>query len=422
MERLTSLQNARVSLASSTSARRPLLGAFILALACAAYSQGDPSKLQGIVRLEAAVRLMQGLDNGFTNFYLEGNMARRGYDVPLPELADSYGIQTGICGSTLDAKTHRMRTFSCSTNPGVKKRREADPSPRISLEEAQRICTELYHISDDRYPLKFTEVKEYDEEFQMWAQPDVGPLMLWQQGECVFTVSRHRGVVTQAYMGYAPDLRFADAPVVDEAVAHAAAIDAYFRYKPFAWTEVKRTGLGLAAPRFFKPREFTDELMELGLANIAIPVYITYFCDPSTYQPYYKRYTSSQFVYVDGRTGRAIAITDHSGGAFSVLETPDRNAAPLDQWDSVEVVGSRAGVVGALFKLAKEPRRFEFVGESVLLRHGEEWVEASYDRFQQVLRVGDGPRLRWYKVGGPAIEALKQDRTLPGPVFGAATG
>ncbi|MGE3126150.1 MAG: hypothetical protein AB7F50_05990 [Fimbriimonadaceae bacterium] len=392
-----------------------------LLLASLGSAQGREDKLTGIVRFEAAVRLMEDLDRGFTPFYRTGRHAIRGYDAPVAIQRGSYGLGSGICSGSLESRTHRLLEFACRENLDVQKLREADPSPRISLEEAKRICTQLYHISDDRFPLKFTSIQEWAEGFELRAQPDVGPRMLWQQGECIFEIDRHRGVVVSAYMGYSPVLRYADAPVVDAAVARAAAIDAYLRYRPFAWTEVKGTGLGLAAPRFFKPREFTDELMELGLANIAIPIYITFFCEPSTYLPYYKAYGSSMFVYVDGRTGRAIAIRDNSGGILSLDVPADRPSPPLDQWFFVSFLDSKGTTIAGNFTLIKPPTRYEFEGRAVWFRNGDEWVVGDYDGFQQVLKVGDGATARWYKVSGPVTDALRKAKAPSGSRFGANT-
>lgn len=374
-------------------------------------------KSLGKQRFVAAIQLMEGLNRGFTPFLGTQFGNRRGFDGPIQR--DTYSLSIAVSSAIFDSKSHRMRHFGCGENVDVKPRREASLEPRITLDEAKRICTELYHINDDRFPLKFTEVHESRDRFNMWAQPDVGPRMLWQQGECIFEVSRHRGVVVSAYLGYAPELRFADAPVVEVSVARAAAIDAYLRYKPFAWTEFKGTGLGLAAPRFFRPREFTDELMELGLANIAIPIYITYFFDPSSYLPAHRVHALSQFVYVDGRTGRAIAISDSSGGLFTMNLPAERPAPPIADWTTVQDPTGSGPPTSVTLRPSVPHPRFEFAGRPVTVRNGDTLVSGEYDGFLRLFRVRHGGGTRWYSVSGPGALALRRWERETGGLFGA---
>lgn len=387
----------------------------VACLAAAAGAQTEPiSRDEAITRALAAAELMAGLDRGFTNFYSYRDRSRvdGGYN---PE-DKWYELGLGTFSATVN-HDGRLRFFGVGKDWADEKRRKADPSPRISLDEAKRICTQLYHLSDDRFPLKFTEVNEWDEGFRLWAQPDVGPIPLWMTGECIFEVSRHRGLVFSAYMGYAPDLRHKDHPTVPREDARLAAFDAYARHKPFARARAWRTDLILHPPRFFPPREFTPELFELGLANIAIPMYVTFFGDETAHVRERGTYSRFQYVYVDARDGRAIAIMDGDTGALSsYIGTATDASAPLESWLWAKTAGTAQELAASFVPIAAPASPFE--GKSVCFLSGDRFVSGHYEPRSRTLRVGEGAGAKWFRVFGPFSAALRKAAGVQVAPFG----
>jgi hypothetical protein len=137
--------------------------------------------------------------------------------------------------------------------------------------------------------------------------------------------------------------------------------------------------------------------------------------DTDSYVGSYGSHSRFQFVYVDARTGRAIAIFDGSGGPLGLL-TPKDVSPDISAWTSARPAG--APDAHAVRFLPLEGRgAWEFQGEPVLFQHGDDFVYGLYDSWSRILKVERKAGAEWFRVDGEFGEKLVPLRERP--PFGA---
>lgn len=355
-----------------------------------------------IERTRQAVRLMRSLDRGFTDLsHIDRQESVRQGDEPAKGLT---WVTAGPVTASVETRTGRITTFKVMLYQEDLDKRRADPSPRLTLEQAQAVCRDLYRISDDRWPLAFTSYSESESAFELWAKPHVGPIPLWDARESVFEIDRHRGLVRWAEMGYAPDLSRANAATVAPEVARRSALAAYARHRPYVRGTVRGPLLALAVPEFEGTSEASAEHIALAEAGQAIPVLVTFVGDQEAFVDRLQSWARFQYVFVDARDGSVIAIRREVAPSMNYDRLDGTAAKGLAGWTLARLPGDASDLAVSL--KARSPARFLFAGSRVQFVSGDETVSGDYDRFLRVLRVRLASGEEWYDVSGSFAERL----------------
>ena len=110
-----------------------------------------------------------------------------------------------------------------------------------------------------------------------------------------------------------PELYGSALPKITKEQAIASALSALTRFKRYDQYLVSDAGIALQVPAFFPgPKDLTEELRGIARAKKAIPVYIVRISRGESWSEEKGAYTDLDFVYVDGRDGRSMAIAEMS--------------------------------------------------------------------------------------------------------------
>jgi hypothetical protein len=323
-------------------------------------------------------------------------------------------VMYGLFMAIYDKRTGNCLDFEVGCYPELLQEGwKVEPEDMLDEETCLAFAKEYLRIVEPSSDVHFVRSRQRGQLFIFEMNPKVADLPLLFPWEIYIEIDRRKGQLVKMMLpARIPDVSLANAQRVQETVARAAAEQAYLRHRPFASGHLQGGPLMLGVPGFMRlPNELTAEHVALAQQNRAIPLYCFLIGNTPTWDPQRKSFHQSQTVFVDARTGRALAIWETSGraGGEGRLEWP---AGP------VAVGEDEPELAGAALTPVDTPKNPPAGGVDRIVRFGDKLLVVGFDAASGLCWLGQGVERIYAKPNTALRRALEKSGAVPPASFG----
>jgi hypothetical protein len=321
-------------------------------------------------------------------------------------------VGQGGCSSVFSAETGALLRLTVDHRGLLREGWTVEPGSMLDEEACLAKAREYLSFLGVEADFRRIYTRSIDQRFLFEISLAVTDLPLSYHYDAYIEIDRRRGQMVYLRLPEIPDLSLAGSSQVPHALARQRGVEAYLRHRPFASADVKSGAVSLLVPAFARSaNEMTPEHREMAAARRAIPILTLHVFDRTSWSESRKAHMRTQIVYVDARTGRAIAIEEMMAMAAG--------AGPKLAWPEGEISVAGAPLPGAALEAAAVPKEEPVAGKTVPLTIGDAIVLVSFDEKSGLCWMEAGGTRLYARPSGSLLEGLKRAPTVRLERFGA---